>query len=90
MIDEQTSPASTVPEFNQDDVVGIVKLGSGETRIVPEGYTYDANDDGTAETFSESGSGDFVPLGRVDHVPTGTRIQETYGKRIHTRLDNDV
>lgn len=84
VIDEQTSPASSVPDFSQDDEVGIVILGSGETRIVPAGYTYDGTQ------YGNGGAGDYVPLGRVDHVPTGTRIQETYGKRIHTRLDNDV
>ena len=83
-IEAQTSPASTEPTFNQDDVVGIVNLGSGETRIVPDGYTYD-----TVE-YSESGGGDFIPLGRVDHKPTGTRIQEIYGKRVGVRMDADV
>lgn len=84
VIEAQDSPASSVPDFDQDEEVGIVILGSGETRIVPEGYTYDGTE------YSSSGAGAYVPLGRVDHVPTGTRIQETYGKRIHTRLDNDV
>lgn len=83
-IEAQTNPASSEPEFNQDDVVGIVNLGSGETRIVPAGYTYDGTQ------YGDGGAGDFAPLGRVDHVPTGTRISEVYGKRIHVRLDRDV
>lgn len=83
-IDEQTTPASTEPDFSQGTVVGIVNLGSGETRIVPSGYTYDGTE------YSESGAGDFVPLGRVDHSPTGLRISAVYGNRIPVRMDADV
>jgi len=84
VIDEQSGPASTEPEFTQDDEVGIVNLGSGETRIVPAGYSYDGTQ------YGDGGGGDYVPLGRVDHEPTATRIEDVYGKRIPTRLDRGV
>lgn len=84
VIDEQTSPSSTEPSVDQGTIVGVVTLGSGETRIVPSGYTYDT------VTYSESGAGDFVALGRVDHSPTGLRISEVYGKRVPVRMDADV
>lgn len=74
------------PTFGQENVVGYINGPSGETRLVPEGYTYDANNDGTAETFSESGNGDFVGLGRVDKYPQELRIQSHYDQRIPTRL----
>jgi len=83
-IEAQTAPASSAPSFSQDQEVGIVTLGSGETRVVPAGYTYDGTQ------YGDGGGGDYVPLGRVDQIPTGTRIQEIYGKRVLVRLDNDV
>jgi len=84
VIDEQIAPASSEPAFRQDDEVGIVTLGSGETRVVPAGYTYDG------VQYGDGGAGDYVSLGRVDHKPTGTRIEAIYGKRIPARLDRDV
>jgi hypothetical protein len=84
VIDEQTSPSSTEPDVSAGTVVGIVNLGSGETRIVPSGYTYDGT------TYSETGTGDFIALGRVDHSPTGLKIDSTYGNRVPVRMDADV
>lgn len=83
-IDEQTSPASTEPDFTEGDLVGIVNLGSGETRVVPSGYTYDGT------TYSEAGAGDFVAIGRMDKVPQEFRVQGKYDQRIPTRLDADT
>lgn len=80
-IDEQTSPASSAPDFTGKPVIGIVTLGSGETRIVPSGYTYDGT------TYSEAGAGDFVALGRLDQYPTELRISDGYDQRIPVRLD---
>jgi len=83
-IDAQTSPASTEPDFTGKPVIGIVTLGGGETRVVPSGYTYDGT------TYSESGAGDFVAIGRLDQYPTELRISDSYDQRIPIRLDADT
>lgn len=83
-IDEQTSPASSAIDLTQDELVGIVILGSGETRIVPSGYTYDGT------TYSEGGAGNFQALGRVEQQNLETRLSDGYAMRVPVRLDNDV
>lgn len=84
-IDEQTSPASSEPDFTGTPTIGIVNLGeSGETRVVPSGYTYDGT------TYSEAGAGDFVAIGRLDKYPQELRISSGYDQRIPTRLDSDL
>jgi len=83
-IEEQTSPASSEPSFGDGKVIGIVNLGSGETRVVPSGYTYDGT------TYSESGAGDFVAIGRMNKYPQELRIQSSYDQRIPVRLDADA
>lgn len=83
-IDEQTSPASTAPDFTGTPTIGVVVLGSGETRVVPSGYTYDGT------TYSEGGGGDFVAIGRLDKYPQELRISDGYDQRIPTRLDADI
>jgi len=74
------------PTFGEENVVGYITDPNGQTRIVPEGYSYDFDDDGTAETYSESGDGDFVSIGRVDKYPQELRIQSHYDQRIPVRL----
>jgi hypothetical protein len=81
-IDEQTSPASSEPSLTEGTVVGAVVLGSGETRVVPEGYSYDTT------TYNESNN-NFVALGRVDHDNLATKVGDIYGRRIPVRLDAD-
>lgn len=83
-IDAQTSPASTEPDFTGKPVIGVVELGSGETRVVPSGYTYDS------VTYSEAGGGDFVALGRLDQYPTELRISDSYDQRIPIKLNADT
>lgn len=83
-IDEQTSPSSSEPTFGKGDLVGVVNLGSGETRIVPSGFTYDGT------TYSEAGGGDFVAIGRVDKYKQEFRIGTTYDERVPVRLDADT
>lgn len=58
--DNGTDPA---PDISPDDVVGVAAVGTSEFegRIVQEGYT-----DNAATEYSESGAGDFVPLGEAD------------------------
>jgi len=83
-IDEQSNPSSTEPDFTGTPTIGIVTLGSGETRVVPSGYTYDGT------TYSESGAGDFAAIGRLDKYPQELRISSSYDQRIPTRLDADI
>lgn len=83
IIDKQTSPDSSEPTITEGTVMGIVNLGSGQTRVVPSGYTYDGT------TYSESGAGDFVAIGRVDKKPQQLRIDTAYGLRVPIRLDAD-
>lgn len=83
-IDEQSSPSSSEPDFGEGQIIGVVTLGSGETRVVPSGYTYDGT------TYSESGTGDFVAIGRMHQYPQELRIQSAYDQRINVRLDADV
>jgi len=78
------------PSLSTEVTLGYLNAPSGETRIVESGYTYDADNDGTADTFSESGSGDFVALGRLDKYPQELRIESAYDQRVPTRLDADV
>lgn len=90
--DQQDANGNVPPEPTIGDgtTVGIIVGPSGETRVVEEGYTYDANDDGTAETFSESGSGDFVALGRVYQEPQHKILENNYDQRIPVQLDADI
>lgn len=83
-IDAQTSPSSSEPSLSEGTVLGVVVLGSGETRVVPSGYTYDGT------TYSEAGAGDFVAIGRLDKYPQELRIETAYDQRIPTRLDADL
>ena len=83
-IDAQTSPDSTEPDFTEGDTIGIVNLGSGQTRVVPSGYSYDGT------TYSETDTGNFVAIGRVDKHKQEFRIGDTYDERIPTRLDSDL
>ncbi|NLV06442.1 hypothetical protein GOC83_09910 [Haloarcula rubripromontorii] len=85
-IEEQTSPSSSEPSFSQGTVVGIVTLGSGETRIVPSGYTYD----GVTYSEKDADAGAFMALGRVNKYPQELRIQSAYDQRIPVRLDADL
>lgn len=72
------------PSFGEGVTVGIVTI-NGETEIVESGYT-----DNGGTTYSESGAGDFVAIGRVDKYPQELRIQSHYDQRIPTRLDSDL
>ena len=83
-IAEQSNPSSSEPDFGEGKVIGVVALGSGETRVVPEGYTYDG------VTYGESGAGDFVSVGRMEDYPQNLRIQTAYDQRIPIRLDADL
>lgn len=80
---EQTSPASSEPTFSEYKTIGVVDFGNGP-RVVPSGYTYDGT------TYSESGAGDFVAIGRMDTQLQTTRISESYDERIPVRLDLDL
>jgi len=75
----------TEPSVGDGTVVGIVTAGSsGETRVVESGYT----DSGT--TYSETGSGDFVALGRVYQEPQHKILEDNYDQRIPVQLDTDI
>jgi len=56
-----------------------------ETRIVQSGYT-----DNSGTAYSETGAGDFVALGRVDHYPMELRISDGFDQRVPVRLDADL
>lgn len=83
LTDNDTDPE---PSFDKGATVGIVTIND-ETEIVESGYT---DDDDTE--YSESGSGDFAPLGRVDKVPQEITkgVQPAFDQRIPVRLDADV
>lgn len=86
----ETVADTSLPEPSISDgvTVGIVTIGSsGETRIVEEGYEYDVDGDGTAEVFSESGAGDFVPIGNVSHEPQYKLLENNYDQRVSVHLD---
>ncbi len=90
--DTTDSNGNTPPEpsFGKGNTLGIMIGPSGETRVVPSGYTYDVDDDGTVETFSESGDGDFIAIGRMHQYPQELRITDAYDERVNIRLDSDV
>lgn len=79
--DNGTDPA---PSLSVEETLGYVTI-NGETEIVESGYTDDA---GT--TYSESGAGDFVALGRLDKYPQEVRIQGAFDQRVPIRLDSDT
>jgi hypothetical protein len=79
--DNGTDPA---PSLTEGAVLGIVNL-NGETRLVESGYT-----DNGGTTYSESGTGDFVAIGRLDKYPQELRIQGAFDQRVPTRLDADT
>jgi hypothetical protein len=79
--DNGTDPA---PSFTEGDTVGVVTVNT-ETEVVQSGYTDDA---GT--TYSETDSGDFVAIGRVDKHKQEFRIGDQFDERIPTRLDADL
>jgi len=74
------------PSISDGNEVGILIGPSGETRIVESGYSYDVDNDGVAETFSESGNGDFILLGEVYQEPQYKRIENNYNQRIPVML----
>lgn len=84
IIEEQSNPSSSEPSITEGTLMGVVNLGSGQTRVVPSGYTYDGT------TYSESGAGDFIAIGRVDKKPQNLRIDTAYNIRVPVRLDSDV
>jgi len=91
--DEADQYGATPPEpsINDGTVVGIIAdPGTGETRIVESGYTYDMDDDGTAETVSESGTGNFVAIGRATHDTHESILGNEYDTRIPVRRDGDL
>lgn len=79
--DNGTDPAPTIGEGK---LMGVVNI-NGKTEIVESGYT---DDGGT--TYSESGTGDFVAIGRVDQYPQDLRIQSAFDQRVPVRLDADT
>lgn len=79
--DNGTDPA---PDFDEGDVVGVVTINT-ETEVVQSGYT-----DNGGTTYSESGAGDFVAIGRVDQIPQEFRIESQFDQRLPTRLDADL
>jgi len=50
----------------------------------------DVDDDATVETFSESGTGDFVAIGRQSHQTHEARLGDNYDTRVPVRLDSDL
>jgi len=76
-----TDPA---PSINEGAIVGVVTI-NGETEVVESGYT-----DNGGTTYSESGTGDFVAIGRVDKHPQELRLSDGYHIRVPVRLDADV
>lgn len=79
--DNGTDPA---PSFTEGGIVGYVTI-NGETEVVESGYT-----DNGGTTYSESGAGNFVAIGRVDKIPQELRISDNFDERIPTRLDADT
>lgn len=79
--DNGTDPA---PSFGEEVLVGVVTINN-ETQIVESGYT-----DNGGTTYSESDTGDFVALGRVDKYPQELRIQSAFDQRIPVRLTADT
>lgn len=90
--DQTDANGNTPPEpvVGDGTVVGVIIGPSGETRVVEQGYTYDVDGDGTAETFSETGDGDFVALGRIYQEPQHKRMEDNYDQRIPVQLDADI
>jgi hypothetical protein len=82
-IDEQTTPSSSAPDFSEGDTVVVVNLGSGQTRVVPDSYSYDSS------TYTESNN-NAIAIGRVDKHKQEFRIGDTYDERIPVRLDADI
>jgi len=72
------------PSISTDATVGYVVI-NGKTEIVESGYT-----DNGGTTYSESDTGDFVSIGRIDKKPQQLRIDDAYGIRVPIRLDSDV
>jgi len=72
------------PDVSEGNIVGIVTI-NGETEVVESGYT-----DNGGTTYSESGTGDFVAVGRIDQKPQQVRISDAYHIRVPVRLDADV
>lgn len=58
IVDNSTDPA---PDISNGDVVGVADVGSGDGRIVQEGYS-----DNGGTTYGRSSTGDFVPIGKAD------------------------
>lgn len=84
---------NTPPEPSLGDgvTVGIISdPDTGQTRVVESGFTFDVDNDGTAETFSESGAGDFVAIGRMSHRHYQDLLGDNYDQRISVRLDSDL
>lgn len=79
--DNGTDPEPSIAEGN---IVGIVTI-NGETEVVQSGYTDDA---GTV--YSESGTGDFVAIGRLNKYPQEWRITSQFDQRAPIRLDSDL
>ena len=79
--DNGTDPA---PTLSEGSVVGVVTI-NGETEIVESGYT-----DNGGTTYSESGTGDFVAIGRIDQQPQQLRLSDGYDIRVPVRLDADI
>lgn len=79
--DNGTDPA---PSIGEGVIVGIVNI-NGETEIVESGYT-----DNGGTTYSESGTGDFIAIGRVDKYPQDLRIETAFDQRVPVRLDADI
>jgi hypothetical protein len=79
--DNSTDPA---PSISEGVTVGIVNI-NGKTEIVESGYT---DDSGTI--YSESETGDFVAIGRVDKYPQELRIGDAFDQRVPVRLDADI
>jgi hypothetical protein len=91
--DGQDGNGNVPPEPSLGDgvVLGIIEdPATGETRVVESGYTFDVDNDSTAETFSESGAGDFVAIGRQSHQTHEARLGDNYDTRVPTRLDSDL
>jgi len=79
--DNGTDPA---PSISKGTVMGVVTI-NGETEVVESGYT-----DNAGTTYSESGTGDFVAIGRVDKQPQELRLSDGFHIRVPLRLDSDI
>jgi len=79
--DNGTDPA---PSISKGVIVGVVTIND-ETQIVESGYT-----DNAGTTYSESGTGDFIAIGRVDKQPQELRLTDGFNIRVPVRLDADI